>query len=1076
MTNETCVLYYRQLQLWEFQHSYHSDKVRWEPLAEINDIDLRLNILADDKASEILKSMSSVLDGLKTNLASLKDLNPFAALQDSADELMGTVKNLTTELGGLREVASSLGANEAFSEMALQLSDAVMQGTMLNRVLSSIQDRMSGDKSMFTPWQTELTDVSGTIIDVSDAIITIKDDVDTVDFAAWNAPLPALLGDLDKAETQLAVIQNTTKEIALNMGVMGGSGGGMGPTGSSGAGVVAGASKGIPGWLSGIRGASSLLSELPMKMMYGGMNMMMGYYGLQALANGTSGFASIQQMQQLNNSTVNQAAQYQMMLGAAGLTGTSGVSFLQGLAGNMQQTFTPVNGGLSRNAILLESLGITQQDAAQSPMMLLSTIGQRYRALIGQGRGSQASELLGLTGTTSMTSLFNNWSAISKQTSGTNLNMSTSQLNEAVKQNVNMQVSMQQLNLAFEQMAITLVPLVTRLTSALTDLMNAFHAGRGPIGDTIQGLTSAAHDLGTFATTVIAATVAMKGVSVVSDVLSGAGLIGEVGGGVTLAKLFGKGLGGLGRLLGIGGSAEAGGEAAGIGGMSGAVAAGPFAFFSAFAILWSKFGSENGPLFKALTQMNQAIKTFSDNSYATISNWTSRTWSNLQSWSSRTGANINTFINSTNANTQGWVSRQTSALLGWAQRTGASINSWSTNAMQHITSWSNTTGNRIAQWTSTHAQDISKWAQQTGQDISSWTSTHSRDIRNWAQQTGSNIATWTSVHTRDFVQWASQTGQSINSWVNQVGPDITNWANESGSSFTNWYNHTIGIITGWVHSIAGLFGVAMNNVSTSATTAANWMTQAWTNVKNFASGVFGGGSSSVPAALASSQKSFVSTVLPYAQQVSKSTGLPLQGIVSQWAYESNWGQSVAAQKDVNLAGIVPFGQYGAGADKAYAGFTNLAQFAQADISVLNASRYAGARQLAANGGNINSIYSLLSQEGYDTTNPSVYAAGVSRIAQSLANLIPHMANGGVVGSPTLAVIGEAGPEAVVPLSGGRGSRAGASVGGAASVNIGPITINVPGLGAGTAQIRELAQQVATEFVNQMKRRGNFDWS
>ena len=35
-------------------------------------------------------------------------------------------------------------------------------------------------------------------------------------------------------------------------------------------------------------------------------------------------------------------------------------------------------------------------------------------------------------------------------------------------------------------------------------------------------------------------------------------------------------------------------------------------------------------------------------------------------------------------------------------------------------------------------------------------------------------------------------------------------------------------------------------------------------------------------------------------------------------------------------------------------------------------------------------------------------------------LIPHLASGGIITSPTLALIGESGPEAVVPLGSGRG--------------------------------------------------------
>jgi hypothetical protein len=46
--------------------------------------------------------------------------------------------------------------------------------------------------------------------------------------------------------------------------------------------------------------------------------------------------------------------------------------------------------------------------------------------------------------------------------------------------------------------------------------------------------------------------------------------------------------------------------------------------------------------------------------------------------------------------------------------------------------------------------------------------------------------------------------------------------------------------------------------------------------------------------------------------------------------------------------------------------------------------------------------------------------------------IPMLANGGIVNSPTLAMIGEAGPEAVVPLSGG----------GAGGIG-GDMTVNIP---------------------------------
>jgi hypothetical protein len=83
-------------------------------------------------------------------------------------------------------------------------------------------------------------------------------------------------------------------------------------------------------------------------------------------------------------------------------------------------------------------------------------------------------------------------------------------------------------------------------------------------------------------------------------------------------------------------------------------------------------------------------------------------------------------------------------------------------------------------------------------------------------------------------------------------------------------------------------------------------------------------------------------------------------------------------------------------------------------------------------------------------------------AGSALSGILHLASGGVVSSPTLALIGESGPEAVVPLSGGSGS----GVGG------GNIIINLSGDLYGTdstAAIR-FANQIAKAVNSQLKLR------
>jgi hypothetical protein len=70
---------------------------------------------------------------------------------------------------------------------------------------------------------------------------------------------------------------------------------------------------------------------------------------------------------------------------------------------------------------------------------------------------------------------------------------------------------------------------------------------------------------------------------------------------------------------------------------------------------------------------------------------------------------------------------------------------------------------------------------------------------------------------------------------------------------------------------------------------------------------------------------------------------------------------------------------------------------------------------------------------------------VNKIVSTVSGSIPKMADGGIVNRPTLALIGEAGPEAVVPLS-----KMGGMGGG------GDVNINVNG---GMATSAEIGQSI-----------------
>lgn len=88
--------------------------------------------------------------------------------------------------------------------------------------------------------------------------------------------------------------------------------------------------------------------------------------------------------------------------------------------------------------------------------------------------------------------------------------------------------------------------------------------------------------------------------------------------------------------------------------------------------------------------------------------------------------------------------------------------------------------------------------------------------------------------------------------------------------------------------------------------------------------------------------------------------------------------------------------------------------------------------------------------------------GVIGLINSVPGInIPRLANGGIVNKPTIALIGESGPEAIVPLSKGRGQGFGGG-----NFTFSP-TINITG---GGDDPREFARQVAQIAAEELSRR------
>ena len=116
------------------------------------------------------------------------------------------------------------------------------------------------------------------------------------------------------------------------------------------------------------------------------------------------------------------------------------------------------------------------------------------------------------------------------------------------------------------------------------------------------------------------------------------------------------------------------------------------------------------------------------------------------------------------------------------------------------------------------------------------------------------------------------------------------------------------------------------------------------------------------------------------------------------------------------------------------------------------------------------IGSLLNSSGFKSIsgNSGVLGSITGGIGSALLGMLTPFAGGGIVNSPTMALIGEAGPEAVIPLSAfnGGSSLSGGGIGGGA----GNIIVNITGTFLSQDAARQLSQMMITGLNRQVRLR------
>lgn len=94
---------------------------------------------------------------------------------------------------------------------------------------------------------------------------------------------------------------------------------------------------------------------------------------------------------------------------------------------------------------------------------------------------------------------------------------------------------------------------------------------------------------------------------------------------------------------------------------------------------------------------------------------------------------------------------------------------------------------------------------------------------------------------------------------------------------------------------------------------------------------------------------FINRMTPFARFCESKTSVPYQVILSQWAWESAWGNSDLAKRSNNFAGISANSSGRDFVSGGYAGYNTIQHFANDWSRLINSNTYAGVRNAVSRG-------------------------------------------------------------------------------------------------------------------------------
>ncbi|AVX21591.1 tape measure domain-containing protein [Carboxydocella sporoproducens DSM 16521] len=254
-------------------------------------------------------------------------------------------------------------------------------------------------------------------------------------------------------------------------------------------------------------------------------------------------------------------------------------------------------------------------------------------------------------------------------------------------------------------------------------------------------------------------------------------------------------------------------------------------------------------------------------------------------------------------------------------------------------------------------------------EISAWTKQKWSELTAWLSQTWGNIKAWADAKFNEIVNAIAQDWEKIKTGAINAWNAIGNYLSQAWENIKSWAAQKfLALVTG----IGQLWADLKTGTVEKWNTIANYLSQAWDNIKSWAGSKWG--------ALTDTIKS--------------STAAATQWVADKWTAAKNtiselWDSLKQATKSKwdGITGVLKSAVNG------IIGFINKL------IDVWNSLKFTVPKITLPGGRSFGG-----------------FSVGVVQLPK-----IPFLAKGGIVTGPTLAMVGEAGPEAVVPLSGSRGA-------------------------------------------------------